>query len=208
MDFADIGLLISLSTLAILIYIVIRHIKRFNKSFENTKEYMYYDESDKTLFVQKRHPDLYNLLSARNFTIDYYGHKQEKLVYTSVTVGGVTTGGVHKTGGDYVQRDVFSGRFDLIYLPAVKDANSGAEIFEIILSEELRLEAEESPIAEYLSNGSIIVVEENDEPSYASTAAWLAGNENLSYNLDEQHKAMKHPTREKCEQIKNWLSMR
>ena len=69
----------------------------------------YVSYHNQTLFVTKRDPEIANIFTIQPYRKTQYGYSPEKLIYTGATVGGVTTGGWHKSGGFYA-RDRAAGR--------------------------------------------------------------------------------------------------
>lgn len=98
----------------------------------------------------------YEILSIKNLTPQFAGsftiekvmltpmsYNPEKYIYTSATVGGITTGGIDKIGGNYVSgKKVDSGKCELKYF--------GQKIQRIQLSDKLYKEAQKTAINKYL----------------------------------------------------------
>lgn len=159
---------------------------------------------DGYLFVKKRGQSWGNLLRIvddKNYTISY---KPEEYIYTSATVGGITTGGVTKIGGyNYVSNVQKTGKYQLRY--------AGKTVERIVLTKELRKQAKNSQIAEYLNaDGNIEVI----SSVASSRTQLLMSGLNSSVNMKtvenslaiDRSKGYGYPTYEKCIAIMNWLS--
>lgn len=121
-------------------------------------------------------------------------YNPEKYIYTSATVGGITTGGIDKVGGNYVKgKELHSGKFVLNYY--------GEKVERIQLTDKLYKQAQKSPIKKYLDGVNQIVVEEKADGA-AIVAAMMLG----AFSADGQ--ILRHdgyPTYEKCREIIAWI---
>ena len=73
-------------------------------------------------------------------------YNEEKIHIGSASVGGVTTGGVYKTGGDYSVKDLSSDRYELIFRkPLNLNVCDETPIKTIRLSEQLVKKAQGTP---------------------------------------------------------------
>ncbi len=160
-----------------------------------------YDESKRTLTVNKRSELFGKILKIKKHTIVSLGHKDDEYVFTSATVGGITTGGVHKNKGyDYVSSTSKTDRYELrIEDMPIKIIELSDELFEL---------AKESEIAPYLFEGnkSITVVYSSMPSKVAETLINAKADLYLIANQVSQDSVDDYPTYDKCIKIVNWLS--
>ena len=157
-----------------------------------TTAYVDYIPAQHTLVLKRRGPELskaIKILDDRNYTISY---KPEEYIFTSVTVGGITTGGVDKIGGyNYISGSTKTGKYQLWYIDKL--------IRSIQLSDELFEQAKESLIAEYLNMATKeIVVISSVALSYTTQMLLNTGHTDYAFdNMTKESKAG-YPTYEKC----------
>ena len=112
------------------------------------EKYVSYDEATSSLTLNERNPAIRNgvsLVADNNIPTAY---EPEAINYTSVTVGGVTTGGAYKTGGyNYISSTKKNGLYRMTY-------GKSSIIGTIQLDESLFQLAKSSPIAPYLNEKS------------------------------------------------------
>lgn len=150
---------------------------------------------DGALTLSERSGDLKNMIDFIQVTANTYQKTPEKLHYGSATVGGVTTGGVYKTGGTINKTTFYCGdRWHFLY--------DGKEVNKIILTDKLAREAQESKIKEYCKGNAIILVTEHRGCS--SEALMLAKAGDLSRMHLEN--AQVYPTLEKVKAILSWIA--
>lgn len=173
---------------------------------KTTDKFVQYDYSSKTLIVNKRLSLLEKLLIRKPVSLTTFGHTPEKLVYTSATVGGVTTGGFHKTGGDYAYSRN-SGRCKLFYLVATNNKVSECEVHRIVLSNELANEAKTSKIKDYLNGNTIVVMQEVSSAAFsAAREAMHSGHKHAAMNLVSDAEAVAAPSVKMVRDIARWLA--
>ena len=149
--------------------------------------------SYQTLLLKKRTPLFKYALSIIDDTITPMSYNPEKYIYTSATVGGITTGGIDKVGGNYVSgKKVDSGKCELKYF--------GQKIQRIQLTDELYKEAQKTAIKKYLNDEKQIVVE--GECGNIIATSQILG----IHSMETQRGLYKgYPTREKCQEIIDWI---
>lgn len=118
-----------------------------------------------------------------------------RYIYTSATVGGITTGGIDKVGGNYVRsgKQIDSGKCELQYW--------GQKVKQIQLTSELYEKAQNSSIKKYLNADKQIVVEQK-----ANGGAVLAIQIYGTHSMEAQE--MMHdgyPSEQKCREIIDWI---
>ena len=201
------GVVVILICLAVLSY-------NWNKEKKTEKEtldcYLFYDKQSGTLTVKGRDAYLQRILNTKNVISiqddqNYTTHvTPEKIHFGSVTVGGVTTGGAYKTGGDRVIDGHYkTGLCYLQYNDALLFAQNCTQghIRKIVLMPSVLKAAKESPIKQYLS-GDTIIVEQSSNMSLNELR--LAAADPASVTAQSAVKRG-YPTREKCVDILNWL---
>ena len=114
-------------------------IDKTKKSIYNrSSDVVEYDENTFTLTVKNRVPKLKKFIKIVSIDTLKTNYVDEKYVYTSATVGGITTGGVHKTGGYYETNVVGSGKYKIMF----KSSQGLKEIFKIDISGSETLDSE------------------------------------------------------------------
>lgn len=176
--------------------------QRIAQSKEELKQYAsfssVYDSSKhtsyKTLFIKKRLPQFADSFTIERVMLTPMSYNPEKYIFTSATVGGITTGGIDKVGGNYVSgKKVDSGKCELKYL--------GQKIQRIQLTAELYKEAQKSAIKKYLNDKKQIVLEDETSGGVVISAQLLG-----VHSLTTQQMLYKgYPTREKCQEIIDWI---
>ena len=137
---------------------------------------------------------------------------EEKYVYTGATVGGISMGGIHKTGGHYYKQNKTSKVQFVYYFYDPQKNNHLYNIKKIRLNnKELIEKAEKSSIRRYLKNDCIMIEEEISAEDLkklkdSMVSAADAGNMNMARNINSYITTESLPTKEKCIAIINWLS--
>lgn len=172
---------------------------RNERMWSRTAAYVDYIPAQSVLKVKKRGPELskaIKILDDKDYTISY---KPEEYIFTSATVGGITTGGVDKIGGySYISGSTKTGKYQLWYIDKL--------IRRIQLSDTLFAQAKKSPIAEYLDKTTKeIVVISTVSPSYATQMLLRAGHTNSALDNMRRESKAGYPSYEKCIKIMNWL---
>ena len=161
------------------------------------EDYISYSGSALTLKV--RSENIREFVTLEKEKDDYLGKTEKKVIYTSATVGGITTGGFDTVGGKTtVIRGGDTGKYKLTY--------SGGLINKIKLSNDLYAQAMNSPIKNYLDSKekAIIVNLPFALPSYmlnGMSTMTIEQKQNLI--LSEGRKGF--PDYEKATAIYNWL---
>lgn len=126
-------------------------------------------------------------------------YEPKRLVYTSATVGGITTGGFHEAGGyTYVSSNKKTGKYNLYYRDEL------LPIKKIKLSDELFEQAKQSEIKNFLNqNKEIVVIEECNYSAITLGAIELGHPKAEDLAMEDMRKGF--PSREKCEKILQWV---
>lgn len=153
-----------------------------------------------TLHVYKRSKRISKLISIKKTRTYVYRQNPEELHFDSISIGGVTTGNVYKTGGDYSVRSWNEGRYLLLYMN-----NPYFAIHSIVLSDEIADKAKISNISTYLNDNTIEVITKS---VISPTTKVLAegGHHVQAINQMNMDNAKCYPTKAKCKSIINWLS--
>lgn len=159
-----------------------------------------------TLTVTKRDADLSNIFVIQPYRKTEYGYTSEKLIYTGATVGGVTTGGWHKSGGFYARDRGSTGKVRLYYYYESDGKFITSELERIELSPELAQQARASDIARYMSGNTIVIRHPVDNMDAAAGAMQL-GYREVAFNIIENARIAASPTMEKVRDIINWLAI-
>lgn len=132
-----------------------------------------------------------------------FKYNPEEITFTSVTVGGVTTGGISKTDAHYSTTNKKpTGRYLLM--------SNKVEIEKIILTDELLKEAKNDPnINKFIVGNKIVLKHNSKQLSSGETAALKEAymNKNLivAKSLLKDSIINSKLTRDECIYIKNWI---
>ncbi len=162
----------------------------------------YGEFKDGVLNLEKRGAGLQKCIKIEPHRITNYSHKDEEYIFTSATVGGVTTGGIHKNEAyDYASSSRKTGRYEMTisYRP-IQKIELTSDLFDL---------AKSSYISEYLDEEShSIVVVTAGRMSADTLAAWQSGERGGNLlNLTQRDMEHCYPSYEKCQKILNWLSV-
>lgn len=112
------------------------------------KDYGIVCKGDSSIIIERKGCRLEQLITITKVSDVAIGYQAEQIHIGSATVGGVTTGGVYKTGGrHYYTGASYSGKYALWF----GTKSNGHEITEVYLSENLYQKAKNSSIAKYLN---------------------------------------------------------
>lgn len=152
------------------------------------------------LKVKKRSRMLSQAFQMRNKEKVTFAYQPTSYIYTSATVGGITTGGVEKTGGhNSVVGRKKTEKCQLLYC--------GHEVESIYLTDELYEKAETSKIKSYLDHGKkrIIIVDEKKLQAIAPMASVLGTNNAATLNMYGDLEIEASRTQGECAAIIAWL---
>lgn len=173
--------------------------KRGQKAIE-VLDYARYSASEKKLYLYKKGKAVADLLTMHEYTIDNIKEKPKEYIYTGVTVGGITTGGVSEVGGyKYIANTSKTGKYMLTYA-------DNKPISAICLTDELFREALNSNIAQYLDRDHKAIRIVTKVNMKMTNVAASTGNTDLySYYL-QRDTAEALPDYSKCMAIKDWVA--
>lgn len=190
-------LMLIASILCFIIFCIIENMEKEDREWAlkaKLKEYAYFSENG-ILTLKKRNSEFIEAFSVHDIKYDKYYYAPESYIYTSATVGGITTGGIEKVGGKYYSSGkLYSGKCELMYWET--------KVKKIQLSPELYNDAQNSKIKKYLDNKKQIIVEDKYDAQSVAIAASLFGT------LDTATQSALHggyPTAEKCYEIIDWI---
>lgn len=142
-----------------------------------------------------------------------YTYNEERLVYTSATVGFVTTGGFHKEGGDYSSHRSYTGKYGITEFDSIdNDYKKLLILNEVYLNSSLTKKAQNSNIKKYITEDNHLYLLHTmsqltrETLNYASSA--VSGNYSqygAYISLQNKAKSEMALTKAECEEIKNWL---
>lgn len=183
---------------------------------ERTQDSLKYDPETGKITLTERNKSYAKMFDLERYITTHHGYSQEKLLFTSATVGGITTGGVDKIGG-YGTEQKKTDRYNLVYkyVDPMDNSSKKGIVKEIVLSEELLEEAIHSDIRVYLNEDRIIVVSplvssEKEKRGIVNQYRISGGNSD-SYvaamaNIEENDKIRTMPTFQKSIAILKWIS--
>ncbi len=192
-----------------ILMVLSNNIKSINRKFyvlrdEKTKDYYFLDSKLSKVFIQRPNLELIKLTDTN------YHYNEEKLVYTSATVGGITTGGFHVEGGDYSKQQYSTGKYAISNCIAHKEVENIC-INEIYLNSDLLAKAKESSLEKYIDGKSnrmslqhelSIQTQKNLDIAALSGDASLDGIYNKMLSIARAEVSL---TKDECIEIKNWL---
>ena len=195
------SVIILVATIGIFVYLYIKSQKQ-KKAVQALRGYVYYDKEKQILTVEKRLPEFERAITLTPVHDTYIKKNPEKLHYGSATVGGVTTGGFYKTGGnDYLSTGSNTGTYMFRY----KANGSEGVVSRIALSDDLYKEAKNSSISGFLNADKQIVLVQRKSLSKVEVDMMMIRANAGTYQLNAM---LDYPTQEKCRRVIDWLSGR
>ena len=142
-----------------------------------------------------------------------YKYNEERLVYTSATVGFVTTGGFHKEGGDYSSNRSYTGKYGITEFDSIdNDYKKLLILNEVYLNSSLTKKAQNSNMKKYITKDNHLYLLHamsqltRETLNYASSAVCGNYSQFGAYNsLQNKAKTEMALTKTECIQIKDWL---
>ena len=181
---------------------------RIKEECNRTKDIIQIDIDNNTLYVSECDPSIIDFLTIKEFIVEKYDYTPEKLTYTSATVGGITTGGIHKTESKITPHAAGSGAFYIkyYYTPECIDIT----VNKIVLSSSLAEKASKSKVGKYLTNNCFVIVKEKEESNTAGALYNLLDSKEgstLVMNALSVEETSRYSSHEKCQEIISWLTM-
>ena len=168
-----------------------------------------YDPSSYTLIVNQRSADIGNKVIINE--AKYFGRTPVKLHYGSVSVGGVTSGGLYTTGGDLqINNSLHSGKYELDYQFS-EFSKECSQIEKIKLTPALFEEAKKSNITAFLNDNekTIQVIKTSEQilkAGLVNAQEIQAAGWNTESVAAQNLNLKRYPTHEECQAILNWLT--
>lgn len=173
------------------------NLKKINANFS-------YNPAQKHLTVKKRCPENSEAFGVKDYRRHRYSDVPAKLVYTGATVGGITTGGVHLSGGyTAVANGEKSGRCILLY-SWYNGTDVQTDVVETITVSNKNYNKK---ISKYLCDEKIIVVDDKAKTKMAGALAYMKMDAKSSSTLNMYETAIidDYPSEEKCLEIISWI---
>lgn len=176
---------------------------RYKKLIKHAESISTY--KDGVLSITKRDAVFKTVIGIKPYYSSKVAYKPEQYVYTGATVGGITTGGVHKEGGyNYISSTHKTAKCELHY-----HGDKQKVIDKIQLTPALAEEARKcAQIKGFLNEKDQIALESNIPMSRMDSELFLYFGKSQSaemYNITSKYAEMRAPSREKCEIIIEWL---
>lgn len=158
------------------------------------------------IYLKEKHPDFKKLLTYEVHENAIHTDVPKKYIYTSATVGGITTGGITEVGGYTDITKYSSHTFELRLkevrkTPDNKDAVYTRLIKKIELSSDLLKIAKKSKIAQYIKGDCIVVIEDVDLPT-----GIMDMPVNTALHAYDVQTSKGYPSMKKCIDIIEWIS--
>ena len=188
-------------------------LKELNKK---TSHALKFDPETGVITLTERNQTYAKMFDFERYVSKRHSYSQEKLIFTSATVGGVTTGGVDKVGG-YDTEQKKTDRYNLVYKYVDPKDNSSKKgiVKEIELSDDLLEEAIHSEVKVYLNGNRIVVVtplvsSDKEKQGIVNMYRVCSGKEDeyvaAMANVEENDKIRTMPTLKKSSTILKWIS--
>ena len=158
------------------------------------------------IHLKEQHPDFKKLLTYEVHENAIHTDVPKKYIYTSATVGGITTGGITEVGG-YTDITKYSSHTFELRLKEVRKTpdNKGAVYTRLIkkikLSSDLLKRAKKSKISQYIKDDCIVVIEDAD-----ISAETFNMPLNTALHTYDVQASKGYPSMKKCIDIIEWMS--
>ena len=183
-------------------------------SITKRKLYVFKDDKSGKYFYLDSKNGIHHMgipaLSVNKFMDTDYHYNEEQLVFTSATVGGVTTGGFHIEGGDYSKQKYFTGKY-VLTCPTF-DGTEGIVVDKIYLNSNLLEKAKQSDLKKYIDGTNKLVLKNilsKKTQQALDNAAIISDPTNVKLDglyakVSRAAKAEEALTYDECKKIDNW----
>lgn len=198
------GVLLSSGLFALILYISRRNKEQNHKM---TCENMTYYSPNETLVLLKRSSVNKKVVKAKPFVIPKLNYHEAQYVFTSATVGGITTGGVHKTGDYHTLDATHTGKYEINYFSFC--SNDYKRVKKIKLSPELtELAKQDSFIRMFLKEENTLVLQNpaKRNVSHETSLLMKSGKTDMAINNLLQNNSDTQLTKNECDRIISWIS--
>ena len=199
-----IGLCVAIVPLFLLMVWLVNY--RTNSDIKSRERVYSYDKETATLTVHKRSKEVGKVISIEKLSDYSLQYHPSQMVYTGATVGGIHTGGFHKTEACYTAKTFSTKKAKLNYTNELDSLNHG-QIEMIKLAPAL---VEDANIRFFsLLVGDCMILSHDDEATMFQRgfdAAVNSGRVDLLQDIAKGSYFAKQLTLEECKDIRNWLS--
>lgn len=174
---------------------------------EATKDNMKYDLHSKTLTLMERRNSNGMALKIMQMTDQNLKYHEAQYVYTGATVGGITTGGIHKTGDYHTIESTSTGKYEICYKD--RDIYHNDQLYpikSIKLTNEMVEKAKKDELLHgFLKDDTLVLEKETNNNGDLMKSALNANNTTLAMQIAKKDYFDKQLTKEECTQIVNWI---
>lgn len=174
---------------------------------EATKDTMRYDSNSNTLTLIERSYFNGMALQIRQITDYNLKYHEAQYIYTGATVGGITTGGIHKTGDYHTIDSTSTGKYEICYKD--RDIFNNDQLYpikNIKLPDKMVEEAKKDELLHgFLKDDTLVLEKETNNNGELMESALNANNTTLAMQIAKKDYFDKQLTKEECTQIVSWI---
>lgn len=169
---------------------------------EAVKDTMRFNFSTGTLTLMERRGSNEMALKVRQMTDYNLKYHEAQYVYTGATVGGITTGGIHKTGDYHTIDSTSTGKYEICY----KSGDQLYPIKSIKLPYEMVEKAKKDKLIQsFLKDNTLVLEKKTNNNGELMESALNANNTTLAMQIAKKDYFDKQLTKEECTRIVNWI---
>ena len=166
------------------------------------------DPQNKAVTLKKRTHGNQNQLKIKRYIKTYTKYNPSKTVFTSATVGGITTGGFHQTQAYYSEQASGLGGY---YLETT-NGNDSFIVEKILLNAQLTKQAKEDKrVSHLVKNNSLMLLRDGKDTKLTSSeneilrSAIMSGNYAMQQNITERAFSARFITKQECVNVLAWI---